>query len=73
MDQPIPLNEKEFFEEVTHQGKTIKVGDQVIIRQAGQIRLVEVSSLSKSQGHYWVGYNNNQQVCPWPLVQLPMT
>ncbi len=66
----IPLDDREFFENVKYQGKRIKVGDSVIVRQAGQTRQVEVSGIFKSQGHYWVGYEENQQFCPWPLVQV---
>lgn len=72
MSHQIPLNEKAFFNEVSHQGKTIKVGDQVIVPQAGQSRVVEVRSISLTQGHYWIGYDANQ-VCPWPLVRLQKT
>jgi hypothetical protein len=67
----LPLaNDEEFFQEVTHQGKTIKVGDQVIVVVAGETRLVEVTSLVKRQGHYWVGYDADQHYYPWPLVRL---
>jgi hypothetical protein len=62
-------SDEEFFEEVTHQGKTIKVGDQVIIQAAGESHTVEVTRLVKRQGHYWVGYDSDQ-FYPWPLVKL---
>ena len=62
-------SDEEFFETVTHQGKTIKVGDQVVIQAAGDSRTVEVTSLVKRQGHYWVGYEG-KQFYPWPLVRL---
>jgi hypothetical protein len=29
-----------------------------------------VSSLIKRDNHYWVGYAENQHMCPWPLVQI---
>ena len=61
----------EHFEEVNHQGKTLKVGDEVIVNQAGQVRTVVVSSISRKQGHYWVAYDNDARLCPWSLVRLP--
>jgi len=61
--------EEEMFEQVDHQGKTIKIGDSVLVLQAGQQQEVVVSSLVKKQNHYWVGYNNDKQYCPWPLVR----
>ncbi len=70
MSQPLPMAQKEYFEEVTHQGKTIKVGDKVLVNHAGQKQMVEVSSIFKKQQHYWVAYNHNQHVCPWPLAQV---
>jgi hypothetical protein len=66
----LPLAQEEFFDQVTYQGKTIKVGDKVIVRQAGEEKTVEVTSLVKKQGHYWVGYEANQHFYPWPLVRL---
>ena len=68
MTTPLPMAD-ENFEEVEHQGKHIKVGDQVIIQQAGQERVVEVSAITLRQGHYWVGYEANSKFCPWPLVR----
>lgn len=70
MNQPISLEGREFFDDVTHQGKRIKVGDEVLVPQAGQTRRVTVSGISKSQGHYWVGYEENRKFCPWPLARL---
>ena len=61
---------EEFFETVTYQGKTISVGNRVVVRQAGQKKVVEVSGIRKNRGHYWVGYNDNKDFCPWPLVSL---
>jgi len=60
---------EEHFDEVSHQGKTIKVGDKVIVRQAGEEKVVEVTSIAKKQGHFWVGYNTNQHFYPWPLIR----
>lgn len=65
----LPLAQEESFDEVTHQGKTIKVGDKVVVREAGAEKVVEVTSLIKKQGHYWVGYETNQHFYPWPLVR----
>ena len=71
MHQPLPMADAtEFFDQVTHQGKTVKVGDQVMVSQAGQSIEVEVSTISKKQNHYWVGYDENRQFCPWPLVRV---
>jgi hypothetical protein len=64
-----PSGETESFERVTHQGKTITVGDEVQVNQAGQQRVVIVSSITRQAGHYWVGYDEDAQVCPWPLVK----
>jgi len=61
----------EYFKEVNHQGKTLRVGDEVIVNQAGQVRTVVVSSITRKQGHFWVGYDEDARVCPWPLVRLP--
>lgn len=70
MNINLPMMEEEHFDEVKHQGKIISVGDSVIVPQAGQQRLVTVSSISKKQGHYWVGYDDNAHFCPWPLARL---
>lgn len=70
MSQALPVSGEEYFDEVSHQGKTIKVGDWVIVPDAGQKIEVEVSGILKKQGHYWVGYQQNQRFCPWPLVRL---
>lgn len=71
MTHSLPVIEpEESFAEVTHQGKTLKVGDLVFVQQTGAKIEVEISSILKRSGHYWVGYNNNQSYCPWPLVQL---
>lgn len=70
MPDLLPLSQEEFFDQVTHQGKTIKIGDKVIVRKAGEEKIVEVTSLVKKQGHYWVGYEANQQFYPWPLVRM---
>lgn len=70
MSDHLPLANEEYFDEVSYQGKTIKIGDKVIVIQAGQQREVEVSSILKKQNHYWVGYEDNSQFCPWPLVKL---
>ena len=71
MHQPLPMADAtEFFDQVTHQGKTVKVGDRVMVSQAGQSIEVEVSTISKKQNHYWVGYDDNRQFCPWPLVRV---
>lgn len=66
----LPLAQEEYFDEVTHQGKTIKVGDKVIVREAGEEKTMEVTSIVRKQGHYWVGYEVNRQFYPWPLVRL---
>jgi hypothetical protein len=58
------------FDDVTEQGKPIKAGDKIIIREAGQEKIVEVTGLIKKQGHYWVGYEANQHFYPWPLARL---
>ncbi len=65
----LPIVDEENFDEVTYQGKVIKVTDTVIVPQAGEKRKVMVSSISKKAGHYWVGYDDNTRACPWPLVQ----
>ena len=71
MTHSLPVIEpEESFAEITHQGKTLKVGDSVFVPQAGTKKEVEISSILKRSGHYWVGYENNKQYCPWPLVQL---
>jgi len=70
MSISLPMADQENFDEVSHQGKRLKVGDRVIVPQAGEERVVEVSSLSKKQGHYWVGYDDDTHFCPWPLVRL---
>ena len=70
MSVQLPIMGEEQFDEVTHQSKTIKVGDRVIVREAGEEKVVEVTSLVKKQGHYWVGYEANRQFYPWPLVRL---
>jgi hypothetical protein len=70
MSELLPLSEDGFFDEVTHQGKTIKVGDEVVVNHAGRQQVVTVSSISRKQDHYWVGYLDDQHFCPWPLVQL---
>ncbi len=62
-------SDEEFFQEVSHQGKTIRVGDRAIIQAGGETRTVEVTSLVKRQGHYWIGYGEGQ-FYPWPLVRL---
>ncbi len=62
-------NDPEYFDEVNHQNKTIKVGDEIIVNQAGQNKTVTVSCLFRKQGHYWVGYENDAHVCPWPLMR----
>ena len=73
MHQPLPMADAiEFFDQVTHQGKTVKVGDRVMVSQAGQSIEVEVSVITKKQNHYWVGYDDNRQFCPWPLVKVKM-
>ena len=69
MTNAFPLFEDEFFDKVSRQGKTIAVGDKVVVNHAGQRREAVVTSISRKQGHYWVGYDENQHVCPWPLVQ----
>ena len=70
MNEQIPLANEEFFDEVSYQGKTIKVGDSVMVQRAGQSLEVEVSSIKKMQNHFWVGYDTNKHFCPWPLVRL---
>lgn len=65
----LPLFNDEHFDEVTHQGKQLKVGQPVLVPQAGQTQRVIVTSLVKRQGHYWVGYHDNQKFCPWPLAR----
>jgi hypothetical protein len=71
MNHSLPLSEPEaFFPEVSHQGKTIKVGDTVLVHHAGQRQTVIVSGILKKQNHYWVAYNENKHFCPWPLVSL---
>ena len=70
MSQAQPLADDGFFDEVSHQGKRIKVGDKVMVNHAGERRVVGVSTIFRKQGHYWVGYDNDQHRCPWPLVQL---
>ena len=64
------INPEESFSEVTHQSKTLKVGDTVLVQQAGVNQQVIISGILKRSGHYWVGYENNKHYCPWPLVQL---
>jgi hypothetical protein len=65
----IPLSAPEqTLTDVTHQGKTIRVGDKVIVHHSGDRRTVTVDSIVKRDNHYWVGYNNGQHFCPWPLV-----
>ena len=66
---PLPQPDQPFTE-VTHQGKQIKIGDEVIVHNAGERHTVTVSSITKRSNHYWVGYANNQHFCPWPLVQI---
>jgi hypothetical protein len=73
MTDSLSLAQEEYFDKVTYQGKTIKVGDRVIVRQAGEEKVVEVTSIIKKQGHFWVGYEANQQFFPWPLVRLAQT
>ncbi len=73
MSYSLPMAEEEYFDKVEHQGKVIKTGDTVIVSQAGKEKAVEVSSIIRKQGHYWVGYNNNAPYCPWPLVRLKQT
>lgn len=70
MNDQIPLVNEQFFDEISYQGKTIKVGDRVIVQQAGQSIKVEVCSIIKKHNHYWVGYDDNKYKCPWPLVGL---
>ena len=70
MTHSLSIAQEEYFDEVSHQGKTIKVGDKVIVWQAGEEKIVEVTSIVKKQGHYWVGYEANQQFYPWPLIRL---
>jgi hypothetical protein len=72
MHQQLPITKsEEALDEVSYQGKTIKVGDTVLVHHAGQQQEVEVSSILKKNGHYWVGYQADSRFCPWPLVQLP--
>ena len=66
----LPMATEEHFTDVEHQGKQIKVGDIVLVREAGTQKSVAVSSIVKKQDHYWVGYNDNARYCPWPLVQV---
>ncbi|MEM7348126.1 MAG: hypothetical protein AAF485_28170 [Chloroflexota bacterium] len=66
----LPVLNEEYFETVTYGGKTISVGDEVIVPHLGKMQLVEVTSLVKKQDHYWVGYDANQKLVPWPLVKL---
>ncbi|MCL4299452.1 MAG: hypothetical protein KJ077_27195 [Anaerolineae bacterium] len=68
----LPLSQEEYFDKVSHQGKTIKVGDKVVVREAGEEKTVEVTSIIKKQGHFWVGYEANQHSYPWPLVRLAL-
>ena len=71
MEHPLPLADNvEYFEEVTYQGKTIKVGDTVIVSQTGQQKAVVVNRITKKQNHYWVGYDGDKGICPWPLVRV---
>ncbi len=65
-----PSTEPEQFDQVNHQGKTIQVGDRVLISRAGQQQEVTVSSIIKKQGHFWVGYDADTHFCPWPIVQM---
>ncbi len=69
MSHALPMAEEEYFDEVEYQSQTIKVGDTVIVHHTGEEKMVEVTSLSKKQGHYWVGFDHNNHVCPWPLVR----
>ena len=70
MSIELPLVEDGHFDKVEYQGKIINVGDSVIIQQAGQEKVVVVSGIKRQQGHYWVGYDENNHFCPWPLVRL---
>ena len=71
MTHSLPIIEpEESFAKVTHQGKTLNVGDTVFVQHSGTKKEVQISSILKRSGHYWVGYENNQHYCPWPLVQL---
>jgi len=71
MTHSLPIIEpEESFTEVTHQGKTLNVGDTAFVQQAGTRKEVQISSILKRSGHYWVGYESNKHYCPWPLVQL---
>lgn len=71
MSHRLPMaDDVEYFETVTHQGKTIKVGETVFVSKAGRQVQVEVSSIVKKQNHYWVGYDENSGLCPWPLVKV---
>ncbi|MDX1524099.1 MAG: hypothetical protein R3264_20890 [Anaerolineae bacterium] len=67
----LPIIDDESFDEVNYQGKAIQVGQAVVIQEAGRQKTVTVTSLVKRQGHYWVGYDQDQRFCPWPLVRLP--
>ena len=69
MNDLLPMAEEASFNEISHQGKTIRVGDEIIIREAGETRTATVSSIVQRQGHYWVGYDDNAKFYPWPLVQ----
>jgi hypothetical protein len=67
----IPLSEPEqTFAAITHQGKAVKVGDQVVVHHAGTRITVTVDSIIKRDNHFWVGYDNNQHFCPWPMVSV---
>lgn len=71
MSLNLPLSEAEqSLSEATHQGKTIKVGDTVVVHHAGERQVVTVSGILKKSNHFWVGYHDNQHFCPWPLVNL---
>ncbi|MCB0213173.1 MAG: hypothetical protein KDJ52_27775 [Anaerolineae bacterium] len=71
MHNQLPMaNNAEYFQEVTHQGKTIKVGDTVLVSQTGQQKKVVVSRIVKKQNHYWVSYDGDKGICPWPLVRV---
>ena len=69
MSISLPLADPENFDEVNHQGKRIKVGDRVVVHQAGEERVVEVSSISKKWGHYWVGYDDDN--LDWQMGDRP--
>jgi len=71
MTHSLPVIEpEESFAEVTYKGKTLKVGNPVFVQHSGTRKEVEISSILKRSGHYWVGYESNKHYCPWPLVQL---